>query len=92
MCECIGCGKKIRFLHKKGKTKNWHKKCSDSWQMGYDVAYEFCNEMTDRLNLPTPIEIFHATDFSNGEPNPLLLEECFMKIKLSAKKSFGDIK
>jgi len=81
---CADCGKPIhRYWQKAGGNGCWHKQCWDACHRGYEVATDHCFKMNARFNLPTPDEIYWATNpyNTNTEYNTKLMDNCVKKIK-----------
>jgi len=80
--KCVGCWKKIRWYHRTGANTSWHLQCWISWEKGYDVSYKHCEEMNNRVSLPSPNEIYWATQISSP---PSLTERIMEKIRRAVK-------
>jgi len=83
MITCEGCKRPIRWYHKTGFNSSWHKQCADSWQSGYDTRLQFDANMNNSIGLPTPIEIYWATQCV---PDMEAYKTCILKIKNTATK------
>jgi hypothetical protein len=87
MERCPGCGRMVRWYHKKGGgdylfNSTWHRKCAYSWNNGYNTASCKANEVAGRFGLPPWFDLYLL---DQPQPQP---EHIYINLRKEFRKKY----